>query len=154
LIVLAVCSAACAPSDLAPSDTGGGSPDAGDGGTTDAGTGDGGTGHAANDQFGVLMKYSTEPSGREWFLGDATKTNGEWAPETNDITAVGNGVYQTFGSSGQGRLNGPSPGGKPWWHNVDATAYLRAVGYAGNQPPHWEILARSERHSGTSNTPR
>src|SRR5881392_1409699 len=110
-IVLVVCSAACAPSDLAASDTGGGLPDGGisadagtggglpdggvsadagtgDSGTTDAGTGDGGTGGAANDQFGVLMKYATEPSGREWFLGDATKTNGEWAPETNDITAV------------------------------------------------------------------
>ena len=95
-IVLVVCSAACAPSDLAPFDTGGGLPDGGvsadagtgDGGTTDAGTGDGGTGGAANDQFGVLMKYATEPSGREWFLGDATKTNGEWAPETNDTACT------------------------------------------------------------------
>src|SRR5438552_3142701 len=144
-IVLVVCSAACAPSDLAASETGGGLPDGGV--SADAGTGDGGTGGAANDQFGVLMKYATEPSGREWFLGDATKTNGEWAPETNDITAVGNGVYQTSGSSGQVRLNVPSPGGKPWWHNVEATAYFRAVGYTGNQPPHWEILARRERHS-------
>ena len=170
-IVLLASSAACGPSDLTPSETGVGLPEGvsadagtGDGGTTDAGTGDdantdagmpdAGTGGATNDQFGVLMKYATEPSGREWFLGDATKTNGEWAPETNDITAVGNGVYQTFGSSGQVRLNVPSPGGRPWWHNVEATAYFRAVGYTGNQPPHWEILARSERHSGTSNTPR
>src|SRR2546423_6220304 len=148
-IVLVVWSAGCGASDLAPSDRGGGLPDGGvsadggtgDGGSIDAGSGDGGNtdagipdsgiGGATNDQFGVLMRYSTEASGREWFLGDATQTNGEWAPETNDITAVGNGVFQTFGSSGQVRLNVPSPGGKRWWHNVEATAYFRAVGYTG-----------------------
>jgi hypothetical protein len=106
------------------------------------------------DPFGVLEMYETLPGGREWFLpADAERASAEWKPQgaTTIVTRVAPGEFHTDGQAGQVRLVVTSPAGKPWWRNFEATAYFRQTSTlaSADQVPHWELLGRGERHSGT-----
>lgn len=107
------------------------------------------------DRFGVREIHPTTPGGREWTLPDTADTpDDEWQPETNDVTKVSSGVFDTIGDNGQVRLNVVSPAGKAWWRDVEMTGYFRYVSdhVSDGQVQHLELFARGERHSSTSIT--
>ena len=105
------------------------------------------------DKFGVREIEPTIAGGREWTLPDtADAPDDEWQPETNDVTKVSAGVFDTIGEDGQVRLNVHSPSGKAWWRNVEMTGYFTYVAdhVSGGQVQHFELFARGERHSSSS----
>lgn len=107
------------------------------------------------DVFGVVKLYPTVEAGREWELpDDAEYASSEWNVETNPVTRVSAGVFHTAGNNGETRLTVGSPSGKAWWRNVELTGYYRYVGPmdSNGQERHWELLARSERHSAVPTT--
>ena len=101
------------------------------------------------DRFGVPMLNPTASGGREWYLpANAEVRSAEWQPESMTIERVADGVFRT---SGQVRMNVPSPAGKAWWRDVEMTAYFRYAGSSsGSQSPHWELFGRGERHSSNA----
>ena len=106
----------------------------------------------ALDRFGIPLLHATTPGGREWFLPDDAHSRGDaWFPETASVSRVTAGIFRTSGELGQVRLNVTSPAGAAWWRNVEMTAYFRqaSIILGGDQVPHWELLARGERHSST-----
>ena len=98
--------------------------------------------------------YPTAPLGRVWTLpANADVASTEWQPESGTITKLSDGVFETQGIDGQVRLNVPSPPGTTWWRNVEMTGYFRALRTeSSTQSPHWELMARGERHSTSSVT--
>jgi hypothetical protein len=70
---------------------------------------------ASNDDVGADARH------------DPDATGDRWQPETNDVTKVSAGVFDTLGQDGQVRLNVVSPSGKAWWRNVEMTGYFRYV---------------------------
>jgi hypothetical protein len=107
------------------------------------------------DRFGVREIYPTAPGGREWTLPDAAdKLDWQWHPEFDDVTQVSPGVFHTRGKKGEIRLNIRSPEGAAWWQNVEMTGYFRETNTeaGSNQKPHWELLARGERHNNRPTT--
>jgi len=122
-------------------------------GAAGAGGGEATDGGPFTDPFGVRRIYGTIPGGREWYLpADAETPNAEWNVEDNPVTKVSPGVFHTLGNDGEVRLTVSSPSGKAWWRNVEMTAYFRytAPHDSNGQARHWELLARTERHSGNS----
>ena len=88
--------------------------------------------------------YPSRATGREWYLpATAERGDGEWqgvVTRTEDPA-----VFHVEGSP---RIFVSSPPGKPWWRNVEITAYYRLVGVLpGDGPPAgWQLYARGERH--------
>ncbi len=108
---------------------------------------------------GPRRLYPTVAGGREWFLPDDADLNagGELAPDQpSNVTLAGHGsptVYHTegVGPEAEIRLNVHSPPGRPWWRNVEMTAYYRVVGALGTAgPPHTELVARGAFHTSQS----
>jgi hypothetical protein len=105
------------------------------------------------DAFGVAEVYQTVSGGREWYLpATADQASSEWRPETADVVKVSDGVFHTVGTSGEVRLNVLSPAGKAWWRDVEMTGYFRYTDDVAtpDQLPHFELMARTERHSSTA----
>ena len=124
-------------------DSGGSGGDASSGSGGVAGAPSGGA--AVVDPFGVKRIAPTKPGGREWFLPETADTkDGEWG---GNVTKTGEaGVFHVEGSP---RLFVASPTGKPWWHNVELTAYyrLRGIVTGSDIAPGWQLYARGERHT-------
>ena len=111
---------------------------------------------AAFDRFGVRKLYPTLSGGREWTLpANAEIPSREWNVERNRVTRVGPDVFHTAGNDGETRLSVASPRGRAWWQNVEMTGYFRytAPHDAHGQARHWELLARSEKHTSASRVP-
>jgi hypothetical protein len=107
------------------------------------------------DGFCVRKLYPTPSAGREWLLPSNAETpSSEWNVENNPVTRVSPGVFHTVGNQGETRLSVGSPAGKAWWRNVELTGYFRYTEPmdAFGQERHWELVARSERHSTTATT--
>jgi hypothetical protein len=104
-------------------------------------------GNGSRDPFGVRKIYPSRAMGREWYLpATAEKGDGEWqgvVTRTEDPA-----VFHVEGSP---RIFVSSPPGKPWWRNVELTAYYRLIGVLpGDGPPAgWQLYARGERHITT-----
>jgi hypothetical protein len=103
-----------------------------------------------------LRLYPTVAGGREWFVPDDAELNGSGelaADQPSGITIVAHGpptVYHTdgVGPDAEIRLNVHSPTGKPWWRNVEMTAYYRVQGSIGAAgPPHTEMVVRGAFHT-------
>jgi hypothetical protein len=107
-----------------------------------------GNGNGTVDRFGVRKIYPTRAMGREWVLPEnADRSDGEW--QGNAVTRTAEpGVFHVQGSP---RIAVSSPAGKPWWRNVELTAYYRLIGVEpGDGPPAgWQLYARGERHITT-----
>jgi hypothetical protein len=108
------------------------------------------------DKFGVRELYPTTALGREWYLPDNAEVRSkEWAPESDIVTKVSNGVFHTAGENGQGqvRLDVTSPASTAWWRNVEMTGYFRytaAINGSSGLPQQLVLFARGERHSETN----
>jgi hypothetical protein len=123
--------------------------DAGSISRTDASAGDASVARDI-DRFGVKKLIATIAGGREWYLpDDAESSSDEWNVETNPVSRVSNGLFHTVGNNGETRLTVGSPSGKAWWRNVEMTGYYRytAPMDSYDQERHFELVARSERHS-------
>lgn len=107
------------------------------------------------DRFGVKKLFPTIAGGREWYLpDDAQSPSDEWNVETNPVSRVSDGLFHTVGNNGETRLTVGSPSGKAWWRNVEMTGYYRytAPMDSNGQERHFELVARSERHSANQVT--
>jgi hypothetical protein len=110
-----------------------------------SGAGKGGASESGLDPFGVRKIQPTKPGGREWYLPETAETSdGEWGGKVSKTDEAG--VFHVEGSP---RLVTSSPTGKPWWQNVEITAYYRLHGTVTGSDiaPGWQLYARSERHS-------
>jgi hypothetical protein len=98
------------------------------------------------DPFGVRKIYPTRGGGREWYLpAEADRGDGEWGPGSSVTRTSEPNVFHIEGSP---RVAVSSPAGKPWWRNVEITAYYRLRGVLPNADltPGYQLYARGERH--------
>jgi hypothetical protein len=101
----------------------------------------------AVDRFGVAKLYPTTPGGREWYLPEqADAMDGEWGGARHVTATDEPGTWHLQGSP---RVVVSSPTGKPWWRNVELTAYYRLHHLLNdsNLPPGFQFYARGERHT-------
>jgi hypothetical protein len=99
------------------------------------------------DPFGVRKIHPTKAGGREWYLPEnAEASDGEWGGASAVTPTNERGVWHVSGSP---RIAVSSPAGKPWWRNVELTAYyrLRAVLPNADLTPGFQLYARGERHT-------
>jgi hypothetical protein len=134
------------PADAPAAADGPGGPSDGGSPAPDVGTGPDTAIPPGGDPFGVRRIYPSKAGGREWYLpADAERGDGEWGPGS---AVTRTGEASVFHLEGSPRIAVSSPAGKPWWRNVEITAYyrLRATLPNADIAPEYQLYARGERH--------